>query len=363
MNTTTSGPEQSEYFIQPFEPLIFPVNDEESLPEELEDEGPSTVLDTFSSQIGEWLKINRPSQPYSPEELEDAVEKYMSDSSNSKGNWVYYPWLDTVVRLLDVKMFREVRTSRNKFKITEEEQELLSKKTVGIIGLSVGQSAAVTLAMESVGGVLRIADFDTLDLSNLNRLRAGVHQLGLPKTVIAAREIAQIDPYLKLEVFHEGITPENAAAFIQGLDIVVEECDSLPIKIAVRHISKQLHLPVIMDTSDRGMVDVERFDLEPDRPIFHGKLAAFESRDPSTFTAEDKQALLFSLVDYPQASERAKASFAEIGKRITTWPQLASSVTLGGAMMTDTARRILLGDSLASGRYYVDLEQLIGKND
>jgi hypothetical protein len=27
-----------------------------------------------------------------------------------------------------------------------------------------------------------------------------------------------------------------------------------------------------METSDRGVLDVERFDLEPDRPIFHGLL-------------------------------------------------------------------------------------------
>ena len=25
-----------------------------------------------------------------------------------------------------------------------------------------------------------------------------------------------------------------------------------------------------MDTSDRGMLDIERFDLEPERSIFHG---------------------------------------------------------------------------------------------
>lgn len=344
-------------------PVIRPVTDAATLPEAIMDEGPSQVLDQYHTQVGEWLKIKRPAQPYSETELNEAVDAFISDSASPLGNWVYYPWLDTVVRVLNEEMYREVVTSRNQFKITPEEQKTLSTKTVGVIGLSVGQAAAVTLAMENIGGTIRIADFDTLDLSNLNRLRAGIHQLGQPKTVIAAREIAQINPYLKVEIYDEGVTPENAVSFMSGLDLVVEECDSLPIKIAVRHIAKQMKLPVIMDTSDRGMVDVERFDIEEDRPIFHGKLAAFEGRDPSTFTPEDKRNLLFTLVDYPMASERAKSSFAEIGKTITTWPQLASAVTLGGAMMTDSARRILLGNTLASGRYYVDLEQLIGTND
>ncbi|KAB2814245.1 ThiF family adenylyltransferase [Phaeocystidibacter luteus] len=346
-----------------YRPLIERVVDADSLPDSIAQETPLHVFDTYKQQVGEWLKIRRPQQPYSPEELDSAVDAFIADASNSRGNWVYYPWMDTVVRILDEEMFAELRTSRNQYKIKPEEQKALAGKTIGIVGLSVGQSAAVTLAMEAVGGVLRIADFDTLDLSNLNRLRAGLHQLGLPKTVIAAREIAQIDPYIKIEVFHEGVQPTNAVEFMTGLDILVEECDSLPIKIMLRKIAQQMKMPVIMDTSDRGMVDVERFDIEQNRPIFHGRLQPFEGKDPASFTEEDKRNLLFALVDYEKASDRAKASFAEIGKSITTWPQLASAVNLGGAMMTDTARRILLGHDVKSGRYYVDLEQLIGGDE
>ncbi len=54
-----------------------------------------------------------------------------------------------------------------------------------------------------------------------------------------------------------------------------------------------------------------------------------------------------------------KYSLGEIGKSITTWPQLASSVMLGGALVTDTCRRILLDQLRSSGRYYVDFDQLI----
>lgn len=344
-------------------PIILPVINAESLPEELADHSPTNVQDTYLQQVCEWVRIENPSQQWSSEDLKSAALEAIENGKIDLGNWVYYPWLDTIVRVLSEENFRKVRTSRNQFKITPEEQRTLSQKTVGVVGLSVGQAAAVTLAMESIGGTLRIADFDTLDLSNLNRLRAGLHQLGLPKTTIAVREIMQIDPYLKIEVFDEGIHPENAMEFMSGLDILVEECDSLPIKVMLRKIAQKMKMPVIMDTSDRGMVDVERFDIQEDRPIFHGRLEPWEGRDPSTFTEEDKRNLLFALVDYEKASKRAQMSFAEIGKSITTWPQLASAVNLGGAMMADAARRILLGQKVSSGRYYVDLEQLIGTDE
>lgn len=341
------------------EPVIVLATSDGELPESIQDLAPNQVQDRYLEQVAEWIVIQNPTMPMSDEQRLERAREWVK--TGDPGVWVYYPWLDTAVRTLSEEMFRTVRSSRNRYKIKDAEQENLREKTVGIIGLSVGQSAAVTLAMEGVGGTLRLADFDHLDLSNLNRLRAGIHQLGLPKTVLAAREIAEIDPFIKVELFHEGLTPENALTFLSGLDLVVEECDSLPIKILVRKYAQKLKLPVIMDTSDRGMVDVERFDLEPERPIFHGKLENWEGRDPSTFTPEDRVQLLFSLVDYNSASDRAKGSFAEIGKSITTWPQLASAVTLGGAMMTDTARRILLSNQVESGRYYIDLEHLIGK--
>ncbi|HPF91885.1 MAG TPA: hypothetical protein PLL57_14590, partial [Flavobacteriales bacterium] len=70
--------------------------------------------------------------------------------------------------------FALVRTDRNRNKITREEQAILSSKKVGVIGLSVGQSVSLTLALERSFGEIRLADHDTLELSNLNRIRSGV---------------------------------------------------------------------------------------------------------------------------------------------------------------------------------------------
>ena len=56
-----------------------------------------------------------------------------------------------------------------------------------------------------VGGHFRLADFDELCVSNLNRLRAGVHQLGLNKAVITARALLEIDPYLNIAVEPAGV--------------------------------------------------------------------------------------------------------------------------------------------------------------
>src|SRR5690606_5574483 len=113
-------------------------------------------------------------------------------------------------------------------------------------------------------------------------------------------------------------------------------------------------IPVIMDTSDRGMLDVERFDLEPNRPLLHGKASGIDPDNIKSLSNEDKVPVILQMLGAENISSRGKASMVEVQQTINTWPQLASSVTLGGAVATDVCRRILLNQYKSSGRYYID---------
>ncbi|GAB3221796.1 ThiF family adenylyltransferase [Algoriphagus aestuariicola] len=321
-----------------------------------------TKVDAIDSQVSDLIKMTHPQTKLSQEEIEQRIEEFFEGKQRDRyGNWVFYPWKNTLVHLLPEREFIQVRTSRNKYKFTEEEQALMATKKIGVVGLSVGQSVAVCLAMERSFGELRIADFDTLELSNMNRIRTSVTNLGLRKTEIVVREISEIDPYLKIKVYSDGLTKENMEAFFNdggGLDLLIEECDSLPMKILSRLKAKSLGIPVLMDTSDRGMVDIERFDLDPRRPIFHGFLSGFgEESELIDRLEENRGQLLMAILNFEKLSERARYSIQEIGKSITTWPQLASSVVMGGAMCAYFAKRILCGQISGSGRVYVDLDE------
>ncbi|MGH9093387.1 MAG: Rv1355c family protein, partial [Acidimicrobiales bacterium] len=66
------------------------------------------------------------------------------------------------------------------------------------------------------------------------------------------------------------------------------------------------------------------------------------------------------IVDASQTSARGAASLAEVGRTLSTWPQLAGDVTLGGATVAAAVRRLGLGEPLPSGRVRVDLDVLVG---
>jgi len=323
------------------------------------------IYDEIENQLIELIKIKHPSQKdFSDESIQNLIQQHLNGIQlQNYGVWVYYPWSKRLVHILDEQEFIYVRTNRNRNKITEEEQNILSNKKVGIVGLSVGQSIALTIASERCCGEIRLADFDTLELSNLNRIRTPLHNLGLNKAVSVAREIAEIDPFIKIIVYERGIYKENMADFFikeSTLDILIDECDSIDMKLALRIQSKSLKIPVLMDTSDRGMVDIERFDLEPTRPILHGLIDSdIDVEKYNQYSDNEKMNLIFKIIEIENTSKRLKESMIEIGKSIRTWPQLASSVIIGGGVITDLCRRIFLNHHSSSGRYYIDIEELI----
>jgi molybdopterin/thiamine biosynthesis adenylyltransferase len=323
------------------------------------------IHDTLRAQLEELLITRRPTEKdkLTAKDRTTLVDEYLFNVSIEEyGTWVYFPWSGRLVHILPELEYREVRNSRNLYLITPEEQHRLGTARIGVVGLSVGRAVLDTMAREGIGGVFRLADFDHLELSNMNRLDAGVHELGVLKIVLAARQLFEMDPYLKIQIFPEGLRESNLDAFFEfagRLDLLIEECDDLRMKVLAREQARKLGIPVLMSTSDRGLLDVERFDREPHRPVLHGLLDQVDAKRLSGLTTKDKLPHVLDILDPDRLSERMLASLVEIEETIVTWPQLASSVSMGGALVADTARRILLGQMNASGRFYVDLCDLI----
>jgi molybdopterin/thiamine biosynthesis adenylyltransferase len=281
------------------------------------------------------------------------------DVMSEPTRWAYYPWRRAVVRILGPRSFRLLRLDRNRNLITADELDRLGRLRIGVVGLSVGHTVAFTLAAQGLCGELRLTDFDDLELSNLNRVPASVLDLGVNKATVCARRIAEIDPYLPVTVMTAGITPRTADEFMDGLDIVIEECDSLDAKVLVREVARARRVPVLMATSDRGLLDVERFDIEPSRPILHGLLGDVDTTTFADLSDEEKLPHALRVADAAQVSSRMAASLIEVGKTLSTWPQLSSEVALNASVVAEAVRRIGLRENLPSGRVRIDTAAML----
>jgi molybdopterin/thiamine biosynthesis adenylyltransferase len=319
------------------------------------------VVDALASMLGELFSVRNPSAPKDAAQTETEKERFVRDWKGGECA-VYFPWRSTAVRMLPEREYFELRTARNRNLITTEEQQRFRDASVGVAGLSVGSSVVHALAMSGGPKKLKIADFDAVAATNLNRLRAGLPDIGTPKADVAAKLVWELDPFADIECFERGIDDSTLEAFAAGSepDVIVDEMESIKEKVRLRIIAKRERKPVIMATDNGNgiILDIERFDLEPDRPLFHGNL----SLDPSeldTLGYREWLSLATQIVGPEYPDDRMRSSILEIGKTIPSVPQLGISALFAGVAVCFAAREIIAGGSCPSGRYEYALESLI----
>ncbi len=310
------------------------------------------VVDDYAEQLRELFFIQNPTLAFQP----DKAPKELPDPGSV---WIYYPWLNTLVRILPEHEFYLVRTARNRNLITAEEQVKYYNSTIGIGGLSVGSNIAFALALQGGGKHMKLADMDHLALSNTNRIITSVTNLGLPKVVMAARMIYEINPYAEIELFSEGLTEKNIETFFDGLDVMVDELDSFPIKYKIRELCKKYRIPLVQaaDNGDNGVVDIERYDLDPQPEFFHGRLGNISYEKFLHMNKFETGEMITRLVDPKNVTKRMLASLAEMGKTIVSWPQLGGAAMLNGAAVAYCVRKIICGEPLESNRALISLDE------
>lgn len=266
-----------------------------------------------------------------------------------------------IVHDVPLNQHQKERTKRNRYLITESEQRRLFGSRIGFVGLSTGSVALEAFLREGIGGYIRIADHDIFETSNSNRMLFGVAEEGRSKVDICRKRIQEVDPSIVVEPFPMGVTKENIDEFVKNCDLIVEECDDFRMKVLVRLAARRHGIPLLMAASQNGMIDVERYDVDPNTKPFHleDESALSVLVEKPDLSASEKNKLLSRLYDLRPVSSRFLGSGMEIGKSISSWPQLAEEVFLNAATLAHAARRILLGDdTVISGRFSIPMNDV-----
>lgn len=348
------------------EPIFFDLSqtaDQKKLATLFDERKIQHVSDDFEEQHQELFAVKNPTIVYTPGFKEKFAEYYEGLKAEKPlrehGLWVLYPWLSKLVHILPENDFFTVRTARNRNLISIEEQKKFYNATVGIGGLSVGSSVAYAMTLQGGPKRIKLADMDRLALSNTNRILSGVDNLGILKVEMAARFMYQINPYMEIELYPKGLTPDNIEDFCKDLDVVIDELDNLSVKFLIREQAKKHKLPVVMaaDNGDNAVVDVERYDLEPDMPYFHGRMGEVSYDMLSKLDKFGIGKMITKHVGPENVTERMQQSLMEMGKTIVSWPQLGGAALLNGAAVAYCVRRILNGQPLEKNRALVQLDE------
>lgn len=103
--------------------------------------------------------------------------------------------------------------------------EKVKNARVAVAGLG-GLGSAVALHLARTGvGYLHLIDFDVVEPSNLNRQQYRVSHLGLPKAEALRLEIADVNPFVRVEAECVRLNGQNAAKLLKHDKIVCEAFD------------------------------------------------------------------------------------------------------------------------------------------
>ena len=349
-------------------PVFFDLNindDINSLNKLLASGSIQSVSDDFNEQLRELFAIKNPSIVYTPDfnkKFDDYCSTRLSEKPLYKqGLWVFYPWISKLVHILNEKDFFTVRTARNKNLINVEEQDRFYNAKVGIGGMSVGSSVAFAMTLQGGPKHLKLADFDKLALSNTNRVLSGIENLGKLKVEMAAQFMYQINPYMEIELYSEGLTKDNIENFCKDLDVVIDELDNLSVKYLIREQAKKYKIPVVMaaDNGDNAVVDIERYDLDPDMPFFHNRMGKVSFETLANLDKFGIGKMITKHVGPENVTERMQQSLLEMGKTIVSWPQLGGAALINGAAVAYCVRKILNQQPLETNRSLLNVDSML----
>lgn len=134
----------------------------------------------------------------------------------------------------------------------EEMRTKLRNARVAVAGLGgLGSNIAVMLARSGIGELL-LVDFDTVDVTNLNRQTYLIPQLGKPKAEALPEILYQINPYLTYRSVCIKVTPDNVKELFSEYPIVCEAFDKPDQKaMLVRELLMQCPKTIVV--SGNGM--------------------------------------------------------------------------------------------------------------
>ena len=270
-----------------------------------------------------------------------------------KFNLIYFPWNGNIAFVPIEEQLKLVNTSRNREQITNSEQKSLYDLKIGIIGLSVGQSSLLNLIKSGTGSEYRLADYDELSLSNSNRLpRSGITEVGLNKTYLAGRLALESNPYLKIKYYPNGLNNRNdLKLFAEGLDYVVDAFDTLPLKLELRKLSKEMGFTVVMGTDLElgALIDIET----PNDEIFQGRLSKDQLKKIEEMKSLDPRDLVSIIsailgVNFEEI-ERMSRHFKAMSNGELFWmSQLVTASSHAGAGVTNVIIQHALGYTYSS---------------
>lgn len=141
---------------------------------------------------------------------------------------------------------------------------LIKQKKVIVFGVGgVGGYTVEALARAGIQ-TIAIVDYDTIDITNINRQIIALHStIGRKKTEVMEERIKDINPEAAVSVYTEKLIADNIESFrLSEYDYIVDAIDDVPAKLLLISQANQLNIPIISSMGTGNKFDPSLFKIE-----------------------------------------------------------------------------------------------------
>ncbi len=153
--------------------------------------------------------------------------------------------------------------SRTELLLGEEAADRLAAMKIAVFGLGgVGSYTAEALARCGVGS-LTLVDYDTIEMTNINRQLYALHStIGRAKTQVAKERIRDINEDILVHTYETYYNEETAAMFdFSAFDYVVDAIDMVTSKLLLIQQAKAAGTPLISCMGTGNKLDPTKFEI------------------------------------------------------------------------------------------------------
>ena len=201
--------------------------------------------------------------------------------------------------------------------IAYEGQERLTESHALIVGAGgLGSPAAVYMAAGGVG-TLTICDFDTVDLTNLQRqIIHTTEAVGVNKAVSAKRTLNAINPDTVIHIVQDKSTEDTFEKLIAAADVVLDCSDNFATRYALNRLCFKLKKPLVSGAAIGFEGQVTVFDFRhQESPCYHCLFPDDGSETEMRCSENGVFSPLVGMIGTTQAAEAMKL-LMEIGQSL-----------------------------------------------
>ena len=152
----------------------------------------------------------------------------------------------------------------DRLRLIFDENDLKKLKNIKVllVGLGGVGGMAFEILIRSGVSIITVCDYDTFELSNLNRqVLSNLNNIGKKKVLVAKEYVLNVNNEVKIDCIDEKISEDFLSNYNKKYDYIIDACDDLKAKISLIKYSLKNNIKIITCCGTGNKINPEKLTI------------------------------------------------------------------------------------------------------